>query len=102
MEWICDAQSLKERRLLCESVFIPIEKWTLILKMVEREVFLMKPRHQYHLSQWEEWICGAQSLEERRLLCEFMFILIDRQTLIPKNGGMWGFSIETKGSIHLS
>ena len=25
-----------------------------------------------------------------------------RQTLIPKNGGMWGFSYETKGLIHLS
>ena len=28
----------------------PIEKWTLILKMVIRDVFLMKPKHEYHLS----------------------------------------------------
>ena len=26
----------------------PTEKWTLIQKMVERDVFLMKPKHQYH------------------------------------------------------
>ena len=39
---IYSAQSLKERRLLCESVFIPIERWTLILKLVEREVILTK------------------------------------------------------------
>ena len=50
-EWICGAQSLKVGRLLCESVFIPIEKWALILKMVERDVFLMKAKLQYHLSQ---------------------------------------------------
>ena len=49
-ECVYGAQSLKERRLLMESVFIPIEKWTIILKMAKREVFLMKPKHQYHLS----------------------------------------------------
>ena len=82
MEWIYDAQSLKERRLLCESVFIPIEKWTLILKMAEREVFLIKQRHQYHLSQRGEWTCGAQSLKENRLLRESKFIQIERWTLV--------------------
>ena len=37
----------KKRRLLCESVFVQIDKRTLIQKMVEREVFLMKPMHQF-------------------------------------------------------
>ena len=49
-ECVYSAKSWKEKRLLCESIFIPNEKWTLILKMVEREVFLTKPRHQYNLS----------------------------------------------------
>ena len=75
---------IKERRLLCESVFIPIKKWTLILKMVEIEVLHMKPRHQYHLSQWGEWTYGAQSLNERRLLRESKFIQIERSTLVLK------------------
>ena len=49
----CDygAQSWRESRLLCESLFIPIQRQTSILKMVEREVFLMKPKPQNHLSQ---------------------------------------------------
>ena len=41
-------QSWRERRLLCESMFIPIERHTSILKLVIREVFIMKPKHQYH------------------------------------------------------
>ena len=84
MEWICGAQLLKKRRLLFESMFILIEKWTSILKMVEREVFHMKPRHQYLLSQWEEWICGVQSLKERRLLFESMVIQSEWRTLVLK------------------
>ena len=42
-----DAQSWKERRLLCDSMFTPIEIRTSILKLVVREVFIMKPKHQY-------------------------------------------------------
>ena len=51
----------KKRRLLCESMFILIEKRTSILKMVEKQVFLMKPKHQNHLSQQGECDYGAQS-----------------------------------------
>ena len=47
-ECVYDAQSLKERRLLCESMFIAIERRTSTLKLVIREAFLMKPKHQYH------------------------------------------------------
>ena len=46
-EWVYDAQSWKEKRLLYESMFIPNEIRTSILKMVIREVFLMKRMHQY-------------------------------------------------------
>ena len=37
----------------------PIEKGTLTLKMVENDVFLMKPKHEYHLSQLEECVYDA-------------------------------------------
>ena len=50
--------------------------------MVKRKVFLKKLRHQYHLSQREEWIYGAQSVKERRLLCESMLIQIEIWTLV--------------------
>ena len=46
-EWACGAQWLKEKRLLSKSVFTPIERWTLILKIIESEVFLMKPKHRF-------------------------------------------------------
>ena len=36
----------------------PIEKWTLILK-IERDIFLIKPKLQYRLSQRGECVSGA-------------------------------------------
>ena len=50
-EWNYGAQSLKEWELLYESMFIPVERRTLIKKLEEKEVFLMKPKHRYHLPQ---------------------------------------------------
>ena len=49
----CDygAQAWKKRRLLYEFMFIPIERRTSIKKMVEKQVFLMNPKHQNCLSQ---------------------------------------------------
>ena len=83
VEWIYGVQSLKEWRLWCESMFILAEGWTLLIqKLVEREVFLMKPKHEYHLSQWEECVYGAQSWTEWRLLRECMTIPIDKWSLI--------------------
>ena len=58
-------QSCKKRILLYKSMFILIEKWTLYLKMVKREVFLLKVKHQYHLPQRGEYICGTQSWKKR-------------------------------------
>ena len=42
---------IKRKEITMQIMFIPIKIRTLILKMVEREVFSMKPKHQYHLSQ---------------------------------------------------
>ena len=52
--------------------------------MAIKEVFLMKPKHQYHLSQWGERVYDAQSWNEMRLLSESMFIPIKRRPSIPK------------------
>ena len=49
-ECVYGAQLLKEKRLLCESMFILVEGWILILKIVKKEVFLVKPNHLYYLS----------------------------------------------------
>ena len=69
--------------------------------MVGSNVFVMKPKHQYHLCQWEECVYGAQSWKERRLSCESMIIPIDKWTLILKKGGKSSFSYEIKATIHL-
>ena len=63
--------------------------------MVGSEVFLMKPKHLYYLPQWEECVYGAWSWKEKWLLCESMFIQIDWQTLILKNGVKWSFSYKS-------
>ena len=65
-------------------MFIPIERRTSILKLVTREVFLLKPKQQYHKSQRGECVYDAQSWKERRLLCESKFIPIEIWTLILK------------------
>ena len=70
--------------------------------MVGNKIFLMNPKHQCHLSKWGECVYSSQSWKERTLLHESMFIPIDRQNLILKNGGKWSLSFETKASIHLS
>ena len=83
-EWVYRAQSWKEKRLLCESVFVPIDKQTLTIKNDGKERFLMKAKHQYHLSQWRECVYGTQSQKERRLLSESVFDPIDKWTLTLK------------------
>ena len=65
---------------------------------MEKEVFLMKPKHQCHLSQRGEWLYGAQSWKKKRLLYESVYVLVDKWTLTLKNGGTRSFSYETKAS----
>ena len=50
---------MKKKRLLCEFMFIPIKRWTSILKREEKEVFLMKTKHQNHLSHQGDCVYGA-------------------------------------------
>ena len=67
--------------------------------MMEGEAVLMKPKHQCHLSQYEEWDYGAQSWKQWRLLCESMFVPLDKWTITLKNDGKRSFSFETKALI---
>ena len=65
-------------------MFIPIVRWTLILKIGGKWSFSYETKASIHLSQWVEWICGAQSSKEWRFLCELVFIPTEKQTLILK------------------
>ena len=64
--------------------------------MMEKEAFLTKPKHQCHLYQQGNWVCGFQSWKGRRLQCESEFILIEKRSWIPENGEKRSFSYETK------
>ena len=77
-------------------------KQTSIPKLVEREVFLMKPKHQNHLSLWGECVYGAQSWSEWRLLCESVLVQNDRPTLILKIVAREVFLLKPKHQHHLS
>ena len=59
-ECVYSAQSRKQRILLCESMLTLIERRTSILNMVEKQVFVMKPKRRNHFSQWGECDYGAQ------------------------------------------
>ena len=95
-ECLYGAQSGKKRRLFHESVFIPIDGWTLILKNGGKRSFSYKAEALIHLSRSGERICGTQSLKERKLLCESVFILIERWTLTLKMGQREAFLFKPK------
>ena len=59
-------------------------------------IFPLKPKHQYHLSQWVECVYSVKSWKKMRLLRKSVFTPIDRQNLIIKKGGKWSFTCETK------
>ena len=92
----------KKKRLLCESIFVPNKKWTLTLKIMEREPFFMKPKHQCHLSQCWEWVYNAQSWKERRLLCNPVFALTDKWPLTLKMMKREAYLMKLKHQCHLS
>ena len=53
-------QSWNESRLLRKKpAFVQFDEQTLTLKMVESNILLMKPKHQYHLSQWGKCVYGS-------------------------------------------
>ena len=57
-EWVYGTKSWKERWLWCESMFVVIDERTLTLKNRGRRSFSYEPKHQCHLSQWEELVYG--------------------------------------------
>ena len=58
-----------------------------------------KLKNQCHLSKWGECVYGAQSWNERRSFCASMFVIVNGQTLIQKNGGQKSFSYKAKASM---
>ena len=69
-------------------------------KNSRRRGCFMKPKHQYHLSQWGECAYDAQSWNERRLLCESVSTQINWHTLILKRAERDGFLVKPKQQYH--
>ena len=82
-------------------MLIPVKKQTLIVIRVERDVFPLKPKLQYHLSQWRKCVYDAKSRNKGRLFCESMFEQIDEWTLILKLVERFVFLMEQKHGYHL-
>ena len=95
-KWIWGAQLLKQRRLLCEPMFIPIKRRTLILKNGRKRICSSGTRALIHLSQLGEWVCSAQSLLEMRLFCVYPDWVMNFNS---RNGSKISFSYETKALI---
>ena len=72
---------MKKSRFFLASMFVTIDRITLIPKLEERKAILINPKHQCHLSQRGECVYGAQSWNERRLWCEFKFLPIGKRTI---------------------
>ena len=49
--------------------------------MLEKKAFLAKGKHQYHVSQYGEHGCSAQSQKKQRLLWESKLVSFHRWTL---------------------
>ena len=82
-------------------MFVQLKKETLIEKIVERDAFLMKPKHEYHLSEWEERVYMPNH-EKKGLLCESVFVQIDERTLVLKVVERKVFLLKPKLQYNLS
>ena len=82
-------------------MFAPIDKLTLNLKHGGKRRFSYETKASMSFIPMNRTSYGTQSRKERRLLCESMFILTDRRTLILKKGGKRTFSYETKESMSI-
>ena len=75
---------MKRKKIIMWILVYPNWKMNFISKNGRKTSFSYESKHRNHLSQWGEYVYGAQSWKERRLLCESMFIPIERRTSILK------------------
>ena len=85
--------------MLCEPTFSLIGRWTLIPKMVQREVFLMKPKHQFIYRNEANVFMVPSYKKKKRLPCESMFVTIGKWPLTLNNDGNRRLSYEAKASM---
>ena len=75
---------MKRKEIIMWIHVYPSWKMNFNSKNGRKTRFSYESKHRNHLSQWGEYVYGAQSWKERRLLCKSMFITIERRTSILK------------------
>ena len=80
-------------------MFVLIDRRNLILKYSGRKSFLNETKASMTFILIRRMSLWCPIMKERRLLCEFMFVLNNKWTLTLKNGKKRSFSFETKASM---
>ena len=86
------------KEIIMQISVCPNRRTNINSKNGRKSSFSFETKASIHLSQCGEWICGAQSLKERRLLRKSEFIQLKKE-LYSKNRGKRCFSYETRASI---
>ena len=89
----------KKRRLLCVSVFVLIDGWTLIQKNGGKKSFSYESKASTSFIPIRRMWLWCPIMKKMKLLHASMFVRIDGIIMIPKNGGKKSFSYHTKASI---
>ena len=90
---------IKRKEIILWIHVYPIEKWTLFLKMVEKDVFLMKPEPFIPMRRMCLW-CLIMKWKE---IIMWIHVYPNCKTNFnSRNGRKRSISYETKASIHLS
>ena len=95
-EWVYGSSSWNERRLLRKSMFVPIQKKTLILKNSGKRSFSYEAKATMSFILMRRMSLWCLIMKEKWLLYESVFVPIHKWTLTLKNNGMKSFSYETK------
>ena len=75
-------------------------EWTLIIrKMTKRKSFLANPKHQYHVSQWEEHDCSANNKMNEDYYGYPGFLIPSMNINYKENGWKKCISSKSKASI---
>ena len=89
----------EKKRLLCESIFVPIDRWTLVLKKNGKRSFSYESKTLMSFIPMSKTSLLHPIIKKGRLLCESVIVLFDRWTLILKRWWEEKILNETKVSM---
>ena len=90
---------MERKEIIMWSVFIPIDKCTLIIKNGWMWSFSYETKALISFVSMKRMCLWCPIMKRKEIITWSMFIPVDKRTLIIKNGRIWGFSYETEASI---